>query len=157
MNVNTFVPSRSQRKSLLKFLQTTSPRKVGKINNIQKDPTRFVDYFLETLFLSDNDKRFRLKFTRPQSSSRKKPLFELYKKYQIAVHGDLPQSITYDRFKRFLCDTALPPLSTTISEEGFMFPNTMGTAHLEYLLDDQLIAVSVLDILPNYVSSVYFF
>ncbi|KAL7749519.1 Arginyl-tRNA--protein transferase 1 [Sorochytrium milnesiophthora] len=70
--------------------------------------------------------------------------FELYKKYQVVVHKDKPSEVTEKGFKRFLCESPL------IAESG------MGSFHMNYYLDDHLIAIAVLDILPQCVSSVYF-
>jgi arginine-tRNA-protein transferase len=65
-------------------------------------------------------------------------------KYQIAVHHDTVDELTEEKFVRFLVDTPLRG-----SPE-------YGSFHQKYYLDEKLIAVAVLDILPNCVSSVYF-
>ena len=68
--------------------------------------------------------------------------WKLYKKYQIAIHKDLPASLTETRYQRFLCDSPLP---------------TSSTMHQKYFIDGHLVAVSVVDLLPECLSSVYFF
>lgn len=73
--------------------------------------------------------------------------FELYKTYQIAIHNDTADELTTEKFKNFLVDT---PLKKDPQNPQF------GTFHQNYFIDDKLIAVGVLDILPNCVSSVYF-
>ncbi|KAI9102469.1 arginine-tRNA-protein transferase [Phlyctochytrium arcticum] len=76
-------------------------------------------------------------------------VFQLYSKYQIAVHHDPPHKLTPSAFKRFLVDSPLvfePPTPTT---PGY------GTFHQKYYLNNRLVAVGVLDILPNCISSVY--
>uniref|UniRef100_A0A6E8W067 Arginyl-tRNA--protein transferase 1 n=1 Tax=Anopheles coluzzii TaxID=1518534 RepID=A0A6E8W067_ANOCL len=69
--------------------------------------------------------------------------FNLYKKYQTAIHNDPPGAI--EDYLDFLVKSPLKPF------QGF------GTFHQQYWLDDRLIAVGVIDVLPNCVSSVYFF
>uniref|UniRef100_A0A182JXW6 Arginyl-tRNA--protein transferase 1 n=1 Tax=Anopheles christyi TaxID=43041 RepID=A0A182JXW6_9DIPT len=69
--------------------------------------------------------------------------YNLYKKYQTAIHNDPPGAI--EDYLDFLVKSPLKP------SQGF------GTFHQQYWLDDRLIAVGVIDVLPNCVSSVYFF
>ncbi|KAJ3306759.1 Arginyl-tRNA--protein transferase 1 [Kappamyces sp. JEL0829] len=74
-------------------------------------------------------------------------MFELYQKYQMAIHNDTLEDLTESKFTQFLVDTPLKPWG---DEEQF------GSFHQKYYLDGALMAVAVLDILPNCVSSVYF-
>jgi arginine-tRNA-protein transferase len=78
-----------------------------------------------------------------------KPTFNLYKKYQINIHNDDPERIKEEGFKRFLVDT---PLIYEKNRSHYSY----GSYHQKYYLDDKLIAVGVIDILPKCVSSVYF-
>jgi arginyl-tRNA--protein-N-Asp/Glu arginylyltransferase len=72
--------------------------------------------------------------------------FELYRRYQMQVHGDLEEDVTEQGYCRFLCNS---PLETT--------------QHLRFFADlpgegsERLAAVSVIDVTPRYVSSVYNF
>jgi hypothetical protein len=78
--------------------------------------------------------------------------FDIYKKYQVAIHGDQPQDVTESGYKRFLCDTGLVDLPREKKPfQGY------GSYHIQYRLDDKLIGVSVVDVLPHGLSSVYFF
>ncbi|KAK4874080.1 hypothetical protein RN001_013440 [Aquatica leii] len=79
--------------------------------------------------------------------------FQLYKKYQMAVHNDPPDKCTITGFTRFLISSPLK----SVRVRGNTSSVTYGTFHQQYWLDDKLIAVAVLDILPRCVSSVYFF
>lgn len=79
--------------------------------------------------------------------------FQLYKKYQMAVHNDPPEKCTVAGFTRFLISSPLK----SVRVRGNTSSVTFGTFHQQYWLDDKLIAVAVLDILPRCVSSVYFF
>ncbi|XP_052903163.1 arginyl-tRNA--protein transferase 1 isoform X1 [Anopheles moucheti] len=69
--------------------------------------------------------------------------YDLYKKYQTAIHNDPPGAI--EDYLDFLVKSPLKD-----SQE-------YGTFHQQYWLDDRLIAVGVIDVLPFCVSSVYFF
>nr|XP_019047146.1 hypothetical protein I302_03753 [Kwoniella bestiolae CBS 10118]OCF26076.1 hypothetical protein I302_03753 [Kwoniella bestiolae CBS 10118] len=88
--------------------------------------------------------------------------FELYKAYQIAVHKDKPDGVTLRGFDRFLCGQTLivTPIKYTenVDEEirQGKLPKSYGQYHLLYKVDTKLIGISVIDILPNCVSSVYF-
>eukprot|EP00605_Chrysophyceae_sp_TOSAG23-4_P002767 GSChrysophyteH1.ASY1.ANO1.3051.1 assembled CDS len=78
-------------------------------------------------------------------------VFELYKKYQIAVHDDDEKDLTPDGFRRFLVESPLLPDSETTEL------NPQGTHHQLHRLDGQLIAVGVVDLLSIGLSSVYLF
>ncbi|XP_066139751.1 arginyl-tRNA--protein transferase 1 isoform X1 [Euwallacea fornicatus] len=79
--------------------------------------------------------------------------YELYAKYQKIVHNDLPENLSFSRFTRFLVSSPLKaePFPNGVDGPGY------GSFHQQYWLDDKLIAVGVIDILPGCVSSVYFF
>ncbi|ODV90670.1 hypothetical protein CANCADRAFT_2400 [Tortispora caseinolytica NRRL Y-17796] len=68
--------------------------------------------------------------------------FSLYALYEQEVHSRETAELRRESFKRFLCDTP------------FSEPTCY---HHVYRLDGRLIAVSVLDVLPNALSAVYFF
>ncbi|TKY88406.1 hypothetical protein EX895_002758 [Sporisorium graminicola] len=101
--------------------------------------------------------------------------YQLFRKYQAAIHGESDKDISSeDGFRRFLVDTSialtwpssgepLTPAQETQWRVKSLDPADLpaelpyGCYHQEYRLDDQLIGVGVLDILPNCVSSVYVF
>ncbi|TFK28836.1 arginine-tRNA-protein transferase 1 [Coprinopsis marcescibilis] len=81
--------------------------------------------------------------------------FELFCKYQKDIHKDDNNSVS--GFKRFLVDSplqeeAIPYTSTPPAH----LPNNYGSYHQLYRIDGKLVAMAVLDILPQCVSSVYF-
>ncbi|XP_043193463.1 arginyl-tRNA--protein transferase 1-like isoform X1 [Amphibalanus amphitrite] len=90
----------------------------------------------------------RLVSTAPSNrefASTKAASYQVYKQYQMAVHGDTEDKCCMRTFERFLCATPLkgaPPY---------------GAYHHQYWLDGELIAVGVLDVLPSCVSSKYFY
>ncbi|XP_017035721.1 arginyl-tRNA--protein transferase 1 isoform X2 [Drosophila kikkawai] len=76
--------------------------------------------------------------------------FALYSKYQISIHNDPPKD--REAYKDHLQVTPMKNENPSDGPEmGY------GSFHQQYWLDDQLIAVGVIDILPACVSSVYFF
>jgi arginine-tRNA-protein transferase len=81
----------------------------------------------------------------PASFSR--DAYLLYKKYQMAVHNDKEDELTEKKYVNFLVES---PLQPDPSQTHY------GSFHQKYYIDDQLIAVAVLDVLPQCVSSVYF-
>ena len=76
--------------------------------------------------------------------------YQLYKKYQMHVHGDKEEELSERSFRRFLCDTPLISLDGPAGWE-----HKYGSFHLQYYLDGKMIMVAVVDILPTYLSSVY--
>ncbi|XP_058128624.1 arginyl-tRNA--protein transferase 1 isoform X3 [Anopheles coustani] len=71
--------------------------------------------------------------------------FKLYSSYQQSIHKEPSSKLSMERFKRFLINS---PLKGSAD---------FGSFHQQYWLDDRLIAVGVIDVLPLCVSSVYFF
>jgi arginine-tRNA-protein transferase len=91
---------------------------------------------------------------RPDSSHRLKIVldpsaytddtFELYQKYQVNVHHDSLNELTASKFTQFLVDSPIRSIGP------------YGSFHQKYYIDDKLIALAVLDVLPSCISSVYF-
>lgn len=79
--------------------------------------------------------------------------YNLYKKYQIQVHGDAENELSETGFTRFLVTSPLSNVSDRNPSAGQVF----GTFHQEYRCDGVLFAVGVLDVVPSGLSSVYFF
>ena len=80
--------------------------------------------------------------------------FELFRKYQIAVHHDKPEDIDKDGSDWFwnsnLVYEKLP--------NGVVLPcgiDCFGTYHIQYRVDGKLLAVEIVDVLPHSVSSMY--
>jgi len=76
---------------------------------------------------------------------------ELYTRYQTTIHDDDVADCTRSRYSTFLVTSPLIPEESDDDE----FPG-YGSFHYKYFLDDKLVAVEVVDILPKCVSSVYF-
>ena len=78
------------------------------------------------------------------------PRFDLFRKYQTKVHKeDLSKWKTKD-FTQFLCSGLKRNTADPSSGE-----KRIGSWHQSYRLDGRLVAVAVLDLVPNGVSSVY--
>ncbi|XP_014486231.1 PREDICTED: arginyl-tRNA--protein transferase 1 isoform X2 [Dinoponera quadriceps] len=77
----------------------------------------------------------------------------VYKKYQMAIHGDPPEECDRKSFFNFLVKS---PLQPWVPDSGGP-PQGYGSFHEQYWLNNELIAVGVIDILPSCISSVYFF
>ncbi|XP_078269664.1 arginyl-tRNA--protein transferase 1 isoform X3 [Rhinoraja longicauda] len=78
--------------------------------------------------------------------------YQVYKRYQMAIHKDPPDKPTEQQYTRFLCQS---PLQAENPPDG---PDLgYGSFHQQYWLDGKIIAVGVIDILPRCVSSVYLY
>ncbi|KAL3474963.1 arginine-tRNA-protein transferase [Aspergillus californicus] len=78
--------------------------------------------------------------------------FDLFLKYQTKVHQEDVSKWQTKDFKRFLCSGL--KRSEPVAAGG---QRRLGSWHQCYRLDGKLIAVAVLDLVPNGVSSVYLF
>lgn len=81
--------------------------------------------------------------------------YSLYRRYQIRVHNDAPDEVSESSYNRFLVDTPLVYVPPTASNG--VPPCGFGSFHQQYLIDGKLVAVGVVDILPNCLSSKYLF
>ncbi|KAL5107071.1 Arginyl-tRNA--protein transferase 1 [Taenia crassiceps] len=82
--------------------------------------------------------------------------FRLYSDYQVVIHNDPPEKWTRDSFIAYLVDT--PLVSANDAEAEANGAPQFGSYHQQYWLDgEKLIAVGVIDIVPEGLSSVYFF
>ncbi|EWC47582.1 hypothetical protein DRE_03202 [Drechslerella stenobrocha 248] len=75
--------------------------------------------------------------------------YELFKHYQTVIHKDT--GVSESGFKRFLCTNPFKPRYSTDSGG-----RKIGAYHQCYYVDGRLIAMAVLDLLPDCVSGVYF-
>ncbi|KAH7356823.1 arginine-tRNA-protein transferase-like protein 1 [Rhexocercosporidium sp. MPI-PUGE-AT-0058] len=78
--------------------------------------------------------------------------YVLFENYQRLVHHEPPHKITKHGFKNFLCSSPLPRSKEVFDGQE----RRLGSYHQCYRLDGKLIAVGVLDLLPQCVSAVYF-
>lgn len=107
--------------------------------------------------------RFRVEYE-PLKFTKAK--YELYRKYQISVHNDDPDDVDEKGFERFLCKHPFESIPKVDELQGWLKKWTniydsvsisyRGPLHECWYLDDNLIAISVLDVLPLGLSSIYF-
>ncbi|GJP70289.1 hypothetical protein CLOP_g1238 [Closterium sp. NIES-67] len=101
--------------------------------------------------------------------------FDLYRKYQIKVHGDAPSTVTRRAYENFLVNTPLihvpppapPPVAPPPAAPSPVAPPPeaqaplpscgYGSFHQQYRIDGRLVAVGVVDVLPRCLSSKYLF
>lgn len=79
--------------------------------------------------------------------------YAVFENYQRIVHKEGPDSISKKGFKRFLCNSPVRPEIWTDADGR---QRKVGSFHQCYRLDGKLVAVGVLDLLPQAVSAVYF-
>ncbi|KAJ6160798.1 arginine-tRNA-protein transferase [Penicillium chermesinum] len=80
---------------------------------------------------------------------------EVFVKYQTKIHRDQPSRWKMKDFKGFLCSgIKRSPAPGSKADEN---QKKLGSWHQCYRLDGKLIAVAVLDLVPNGVSSVYLY
>ncbi|ESZ93942.1 hypothetical protein SBOR_5645 [Sclerotinia borealis F-4128] len=78
--------------------------------------------------------------------------FALFENYQRIVHHEPPNKISKQGFKNFLCSSPISRSTQTIDGKT----KRLGSYHQCYRLDGKLIAMGVLDLLPQCISAVYF-
>ncbi|XP_058060589.1 arginyl-tRNA--protein transferase 1 isoform X3 [Anopheles bellator] len=111
-----------------------------------KNIVKTLEDFLDDAPRDDEPAAHRLKVKLVKSEEGATvPSYKVYTAYQQRIHKDSPSKLSIDRYKRFLVKT---PLKAS---------GELGSFHQQYWLDDRLIAVGVIDVLPYCVSSVYFF
>ncbi|TFK43638.1 arginine-tRNA-protein transferase [Crucibulum laeve] len=163
-----FKPSKSQRKLINRWNRFVLSGKTGEAmdvdaarKNTSSEPRNSHTFSLtdsihasEIGFHSSDEHLTHTFETILEPSSYTPEKFALFEKYQKEIHHD---KSTPSGFKRFLVDSPLveEPISYSSSSPDYL-PHNYGSYHQLYKLDGQLIAMAVLDILPNCVSSVYF-
>ncbi|GAA97447.1 uncharacterized protein L969DRAFT_446761 [Mixia osmundae IAM 14324] len=168
LDVGAFTPTKSQRQILKRFNSFVrrggkegskgfgprdfAARPVAKQPPMSKDKQKVNPFnFVDTIHAAETSGQDGLahEFTvTTELASFTEEKFELYNRYQISVHDDDERSP--QGFKRFLCDTPIRPCASGHSQQQY------GSYHQLYRLDEKLIGLAVLDVLPRSVSSVYF-
>ncbi|WVO16555.1 hypothetical protein L204_104234 [Cryptococcus depauperatus] len=138
----------------------------GKSNQKKKGPPRNTIEDLHKFEVGTKEKhdvahRFETELVPAQATQES---FQLYKSYQISIHKDEPEDCNMESFDRFLCSNTfvITPIKYANAEAGKRgvkegkLPRNYGAYHLHYRIDGKLVGISVLDIVPHGVSSVYF-
>ncbi|XP_066917674.1 arginyl-tRNA--protein transferase 1-like isoform X1 [Clytia hemisphaerica] len=154
---------RKERKQMKQKVNTPHEQITSKQNkNKEKTYEEWIDGVPE-----DAKIKFEVKLVRccPEDEDFKQTFrqeLEVYQKYQIEIHKDDPDEVDERQFRRFLCEGPLVPVYGDDDEDEDLDINGipscgLGAFHQQYYLDGRLVAVGVLDILPNIVSSKYLF
>ncbi|KAG0045203.1 Arginyl-tRNA--protein transferase 1 [Gryganskiella cystojenkinii] len=116
--------------------------------------------FLQAVLLTDTSsttpdhwQKFKVALE-PASFTEEK--FDLFREYQRVIHGVSSSSITRESFNKNMTATPLS-IETPKNKPGKSNFKGYGTYHYCYYMNDNLIALAVLDILPRCVFSDYFF
>ncbi|KAK7108346.1 arginyl-tRNA--protein transferase 1-like [Littorina saxatilis] len=131
-----------------------------KNQNKTKEGKSLEDMLNEPLKAENPAHRLEMKLIRSSPKSREfletyVHAHKVYLKYQTTIHKDPPDKPNLKQYTRFLVDSPLEPVIAEPGERGL--PEGYGSFHQHYMLDGKLIAVGVIDILPNCVSSVYLY
>jgi arginine-tRNA-protein transferase len=172
LHVSEFKPSKSQKKVLKnvdKFLErmeddasfsTEENLKISSVFTLQSDNAATGDV-PSTSSSTKGIPKITIEMDQATFTAEK---FELYRQYQMDVHKDKPEEITEKGFTRFLVDSPLRDLNTSARPDTCHVTATdgstayrYGTFHMLYRIQDKLIAVGVVDLLPLGLSSVYVF
>lgn len=132
----------------------TKSSKVG--NSVKPDQNQKIDVPEHVVHdVATHGHEFRISIVPSSDSKIPEIEFDLFRKYQTIHHGDDMESVTIESFKRFLCDS---PLISVAPDSCNEIPSCgYGSFHQQYWIDDELVAVGVVDILPKCLSSKYFF
>ncbi|KAJ6629113.1 arginine-tRNA-protein transferase [Mycena sp. CBHHK59/15] len=156
-----FKPSKSQRKLINRWnrfiiygKQAEGKKSPSRNKNCQTFSLSDAIHASEVAFNSDEQRAHVFEIVlEPAVYSPEK--YELYCNYQRDIHKDLKN--TPSGYKRFLVESPLIPSPIPYATQSpSHFPPNYGSYHQLYRCDGKLIAMAVLDILPNCVSSVYF-
>lgn len=154
-SIDSYKPLKEHKKCINRFANSYDI----KLNN-PKNRFDFVESILNCHRNAESS-RFRTKLE-PAGYTEEK--FNLFKKYQTDVHNEAPEEVTKKGFDRFLCANPFPDeydanelenLNTWWQKDA-IHTDITGAFHELYYLDNELVAISVIDILPNSISSVYF-
>ncbi|KAK9478574.1 arginine-tRNA-protein transferase [Lipomyces japonicus] len=155
---NRHILGEEYEKEVLKFESSRSPKKSKNEFSLSKAIHRAEHHSL--LIRGTRPKhKFEVKLVEPDGTDEK---FLLYKHYQITCHKDKEEDVTRHGFERFLCGGRHRPFELGYNQydENLYRKQKpikrLGLWHQMYYVDDELIAMAVLDFLPDTISSVYF-
>ncbi|KAJ4190861.1 Arginyl-tRNA--protein transferase 1, variant 2 [Fusarium falciforme] len=166
LDSSQFKPSRDQRQTINRFnryvMGETYTKEVARLHPKSRDQAKKRDNHFDLIervheaedaqLLKPPEAAHKLVVTlEPDDFTEEK--YEVYENYQRVVHKEGPSKITAGGFKRFLCSSPLRR-ETMVDSNGK--ERRLGSYHQCYRLDGKLVAIGVLDLLPECVSSVYF-
>ncbi|KAH9810198.1 arginine-tRNA-protein transferase [Melampsora americana] len=161
-SAKSFKPTKSQRQTLKRWKNyLIGPTAVEQATRSSSNkPFDLIDLFQEAEINPKNSDshEFKIKLEPAQFSEEK---FKLYQRYQIEIHHDPPEKISRSSFNSFLCENPFSTIpnsnsNSTSTSTSIKLPKTLGAYHASYYLDENLIGLSIFDLLPEGISSVYF-
>lgn len=166
LDSHEFKPSRSQRQVINRFnryvLGDEYTKEIARLHPLTREQARNRDTqfcFPERLHEAEYSKlktppepAHKLVVTLEDNAFTEEK-YAVWDNYQRVVHKEAPADRSRGSFKRFLCDSKLRKTSV-LQKNGTR--KLLGSYHQCYRLDGKLVAVGVLDLLPQCVSSVYF-
>ncbi|KAK7417774.1 Arginyl-tRNA--protein transferase 1 [Neonectria magnoliae] len=167
LDSSEFKPSRAQRQTLNRFnryvMGDSYAKEAARLHPKSRDEAKMRDNHFnlveriheaeDSKLLKPPEAAHKLEVTLEHDDFTEEK-FAVYENYQRVVHKDAPGEINRKGFKGFLCNSPLRRETMLSSDER---KRRLGSYHHCYRLDGKLVAVGVLDLLPNCVSSVYFF
>ena len=132
--------------------------------NIQKEKEKYnFEYFKEIVTEPEIylplKHIYTIELTDKIELERTEERYLLYQKYQLAVHKETTTVESYNNFigvspiiNRYI---NLPPDLNTKTRHPELYPKHYGMHNLIHRIDGKIIAVTVIDILPNYFESLY--
>ncbi|KAH7146481.1 arginine-tRNA-protein transferase [Dactylonectria macrodidyma] len=166
LDSSEFRPSRAQRQTINRFnkyvIGDSYSKEVARLHPKSRDQAKKRDNHFDLVeriheaedakLLKPPEAAHKLEVTLEHDDFTEEK-FAVYENYQRVVHKDKPTEITRTGFRGFLCDSPLRR-ETMIGTNGC--ERRLGSYHHCYRLDGKLVAMGVLDLLPECVSSVYF-
>lgn len=134
LDARKFDMKRSQRNVLVKFLKF-----IGYPDCSQYSRQELVDK--ESVNVIQNGGYGRLSYSTDPRDFSIEEAFHVWKRYQIAIHGDDENELTVEHFKSSFVES----------------PLLERTVQAQMRIDGRLVGVSVLDLASSCVSSVYFY
>jgi arginine-tRNA-protein transferase len=118
-----------------------------------------LEYFEEivtTPLIAENDLKHKYTVELEPNSKFTNEKFEVYKKYQKAIHHDKDKELTKERYLQGWGTSDLRS-NNTFNSNNPLHPKNYGTYDLVHRIDGKVVAVGILDILPTSMSSVYLY
>jgi len=135
--------------------------KNGLTQNLNNNNTipKSIKYFEEYVPNPVPEQNLKRKYTIELESANKytDEKYNIYKKYQIAIHKDQPNKLSPNGFKNFLGNAQFNDIKKFDNTTNPIFPDKFGGYHMLHRIDGKLFAVGVIDILPTSISAVYLF
>jgi arginyl-tRNA---protein transferase len=165
LDSHAFHASKDQRQSLNRFnkyiLGDSYIKEAARLHPLSRDQAKKRNTNFDFIERVHESEKLRLKTPpepahdhritlEPDSYTEEK--YTLFENYQRIVHHEPPHRISKSGFRNFLCSSPIPRSKEIIDGRE----RRQGSYHQCYRIDGKLVALGVLDLLPQCVSAVYF-